>query len=89
MNTGETTSTTASFFDRMRGYLRIKNPLLRKTVGTVLVLVGLLALVTPLTPGAWLGLIGLEMLGVHLTLGQSVKLWLKKRGWWSDVKSEE
>jgi hypothetical protein len=37
--------------------------ILKKIVGAFLVLFGLFALVTPLTPGAWLAIIGLEMLG--------------------------
>lgn len=39
---------------------------IRKVVGVVLVIIGLAALLTPLTPGSWLALIGLELLGVHL-----------------------
>ena len=37
---------------------------LKKIVGVILILLGLFALVTPLTPGSWLALIGLEMLGL-------------------------
>jgi hypothetical protein len=32
----------------------------------VLIILGLLALLTPLTPGSWLALIGLEILGLRL-----------------------
>ncbi len=39
---------------------------LRIVVGIVLILLGLAALVTPLTPGSWLALIGLELLGIRL-----------------------
>ena len=38
----------------------------KKVVGVILVIVGLAALLTPLTPGSWLALIGLELLGVHM-----------------------
>jgi protein-S-isoprenylcysteine O-methyltransferase Ste14 len=38
--------------------------IIKKIVGVILVLVGLFALVTPFTPGSWLALIGLEMLGL-------------------------
>ncbi len=41
---------------------------LKKTLGVVLLILGLLALVTPLTPGAWLGIIGLELLGWRVIL---------------------
>ena len=44
----------------------MKNPIVliaKKVLGVMLVLIGLFALVTPLTPGSWLALIGLEMLG--------------------------
>ena len=40
--------------------------ILRKILGVILIIVGLAALLTPLTPGSWLALIGLELLGVHL-----------------------
>lgn len=43
-----------------------QNPRLRVIVGVGLILVGLAALVTPLTPGSWLALIGLELLGVRI-----------------------
>jgi hypothetical protein len=38
----------------------------RKVLGVILIVIGLAALLTPLTPGSWLALIGLELLGVHL-----------------------
>jgi sulfite exporter TauE/SafE len=37
---------------------------LKVIVGILLLLLGLFALLTPLTPGSWLALIGLEMLGL-------------------------
>ena len=53
---------------------------LRITLGVLLVLVGLFALVTPLTPGAWLGLIGLEMLGLGFIIPAKIRnLWKKER----------
>ena len=39
---------------------------IRKPLGVVLILAGLLALLTPLTPGSWLMFIGFELLGVRL-----------------------
>ena len=44
----------------------LSRPLLKKMVGGVLVLIGLIALVTPLTPGAILFLfVGCEFLGLR------------------------
>jgi uncharacterized membrane protein len=60
----------------------------RIVIGIILVVVGLAALVTPLTPGAWLALIGLEMLGFGFLIPKklrnlweksSVNAWLEKR----------
>jgi len=39
---------------------------LRKVLGVVFIIIGLAALLTPLTPGSWLALIGLELLGVRM-----------------------
>ena len=39
--------------------------ILKKTLGVILIIVGLAALLTPLTPGSWLALIGLELLGIR------------------------
>ena len=41
-------------------------PKIKKAVGVILVLIGLVAFITPLTPGSWLALIGLELLGVRI-----------------------
>lgn len=47
--------------------------IIRITVGVILVTVGLVALVTPLTPGAWVGLIGLELLGLGFLIPKKVR----------------
>ena len=39
---------------------------LRITLGVVLIILGVLAAVTPLSPGSWLALIGLELLGLRI-----------------------
>ncbi|OHB78734.1 MAG: hypothetical protein A2Z25_19890 [Planctomycetes bacterium RBG_16_55_9] len=39
---------------------------LRITLGVVLIIVGVLAAVTPLSPGSWLVLVGLELLGLRI-----------------------
>lgn len=51
---------------------------LRIALGIFLVIFGLFALVTPLTPGAWLGLIGLELLGFGFLIPQKVRDLMKK-----------
>ena len=43
----------------------LERPRLKKTVGGIFVFVGFVALVTPLTPGAFLLIIGLELLGLR------------------------
>jgi hypothetical protein len=40
--------------------------IIKKVLGVILIIVGLLALLTPLTPGSWLALIGLELLGIRM-----------------------
>ncbi len=61
---------------------------LRIVIGIFLVIFGLFALVTPLTPGAWLGFIGLEMLGFGFLIPKklrdlweqsSAKLWINRK----------
>ena len=39
---------------------------LRIILGVVLIILGVLAAVTPLSPGSWLALIGLELLGIRI-----------------------
>ena len=40
--------------------------ILKKVLGVILIVVGLAALLTPLTPGSWLALIGMELLGIRI-----------------------
>jgi hypothetical protein len=40
--------------------------IIKKIIGVILIIVGLFALLTPLTPGSWLALIGLELLGIRM-----------------------
>ena len=42
--------------------------MLRLALGILLMILGVLALLTPFTPGSWLALIGLEILGLRLVL---------------------
>lgn len=45
----------------------------KKILGVLCLLVGLFALVTPLTPGAWLLLVGIELLGLTFLLPHPVR----------------
>ena len=51
----------------------------RNTIGVVLVILGLLALVTPVTPGSWLIPIGLEILGLRILLAGKLLAWARAR----------
>jgi hypothetical protein len=51
----------------------------RKIIGIVLVILGLVALLTPLTPGSWLIPIGLELLGLRLLLAHKLLAWAKAK----------
>jgi uncharacterized protein YqgC (DUF456 family) len=54
----------------------------RIVAGIALVIIGLAALVTPLTPGAWLIFVGLEMLGWRIAYGRYIhdfRMWLRRR----------
>ena len=42
--------------------------ILKIVLGILLIIIGVLALLTPLTPGSWLALIGLEILGIRILL---------------------
>lgn len=42
--------------------------ILKKTLGVILVIYGIFALLTPFTPGSWLAIIGMELLGIHLVV---------------------
>lgn len=64
-------------------FLKIKNyfqnhKTLRKVIGIIFVVIGLLALITPLTPGAWLALVGFELLGIKILFLDKFKFWNRK-----------
>jgi hypothetical protein len=48
-------------------------------LGTALVVLGFLALITPLTPGSWLIPIGLELLGLRILLAGKLLAWAKAK----------
>ncbi len=39
--------------------------IIKKVLGVILIIYGIIALLTPFTPGSWLALIGLELLGIR------------------------
>ena len=49
----------------------------KKSLGIICIILGFLALITPLTPGSWLILIGLEILGLGFLLDGKLFRWLK------------
>ncbi len=51
----------------------------RKITGVILIVLGFLALVTPLTPGSWLILVGLELLGLRILLQDKLLAWANAR----------
>ncbi len=61
----------------IKEYIRDR-PKIKKVIGVILILVGLAALFTPLTPGSWVAIIGLELLGMRILLFDKLKNWKKK-----------
>jgi uncharacterized protein YqgC (DUF456 family) len=53
--------------------------ILKKTIGIILIVWGLVALVTPLTPGSWLAIIGLQMLGFGFLLENRIVKAIRKK----------
>ena len=51
--------------------------IVKKSIGIICIILGFLALITPLTPGSWLILIGLEILGLGFLLNGKYFRWLK------------
>jgi hypothetical protein len=54
-------------------------PVVRKSIGVILVVLGFLALVTPLSPGSWLILVGLELLGLRILLEDKLRAFAATR----------
>ena len=53
-------------------------PKIKKVVGVILILISLATFFTPLTPGSWLAIIGLELLSVRILFFDKFKFWKKK-----------
>lgn len=67
---------------RVWGYLRqniLAYPPVRKTVGVTLVLFGIIALILPGFPFAFVGLVGLKLLGVPLPFEKRLRAWWRGR----------
>ncbi|MFA4890723.1 MAG: PGPGW domain-containing protein [Candidatus Paceibacterota bacterium] len=54
-------------------------PMIKKIIGVVFIIIGLLSFVTPLTPGSWLIFIGLEFLGIRLLFWNKIKEQFKNK----------
>ncbi len=54
------------------------HPYIKMVSGIILIIIGFVALVTPLTPGSWLIIFGLELIGVRLVICNRI-LNLKKK----------
>jgi len=52
--------------------------LLKKITGVLLIIVGILALITPFTPGSWLIFIGLELFGIRVLFWDKIKARFQK-----------
>ncbi len=60
-------------FRAMSDKISARYPRWRMTIGVLCIIVGLLALFTPLTPGSWLALVGLELLGVRTLMREKAR----------------
>ncbi|MFH1170413.1 MAG: PGPGW domain-containing protein [Candidatus Vogelbacteria bacterium] len=52
--------------------------MIRKIIGVFLIIIGLLALVTPFTPGTWLIFVGLEFFGFRILFLEKIKAWFRR-----------
>jgi len=48
---------------------------IKKIIGILVIVIGLLALVTPFTPGSWLIFVGLELFGFRMLFWDKIKPW--------------
>ena len=53
--------------------------LLKRILGVFLIIFGLVALLIPFFPFAWVGFIGLELLGVRALFWDKIKFWFASR----------
>jgi hypothetical protein len=53
------------------------HPKFRKIVGVFLVIIGILSIITPLTPVGFLLVVGLELLGIRYLVWDKIKSYFK------------
>lgn len=53
-------------------------PVFKKTIGLLLIAIGLAAFFTPFTPGSWLIFVGLEFLGLRMLFWDKIKARFQK-----------
>mgnify|MGYP001602340424 CR=1 len=66
-----------SFFQFVKNYWH-KHKNFRRTVGIFCMIIGIIAFLTPLTPGSWLILVGLEIFGVRILFWEKIKSYFVK-----------
>lgn len=49
----------------------------KKVIGVLLIIVGIVSLLTPFTPGSWLIFVGLEFMGIRVLFWEKIKAKLK------------
>jgi hypothetical protein len=76
------------FFTRALTWMRTFNPRLKMLIGLFFIALGLLALITPLTPGSWLVFIGLEFIGIRILAWRRLAQWLREWRGNRDLKGE-
>jgi uncharacterized membrane protein len=52
---------------------------LKKSLGIIFIILGFVALITPFSPGSWLILVGLEILGIRLLVERKISFFLKEK----------
>jgi len=55
------------------------NSKIKKGIGVVFIIIGLVALFTPFTPGSWLIFVGLGFFGVRILFWEKIIPWLKNK----------
>ena len=50
----------------------------KKILGIALIIIGIVSLVTPFTPGSWLIFVGLSILGVNVAFWEKIKKYWHK-----------
>ena len=55
-----------------------ENQKVRKVAGVAMVILGLISIITPFTPVGFLLVVGLEILGLRVLVGDKLKSWFGK-----------